>query len=73
MELRLYSLANVATILDADEQDVLDWLAAGRFPSPISLPNGEQRWKSYDLEAWILELPVVHQDGKLSSQDHQAA
>lgn len=73
MDLRLYSLASVAAILEAEEQHVLDWLAAGNFPAPVSLPNGEQRWTSAELEAWISKLPAAERVDSRAAQDQQAA
>lgn len=58
MDTRLYSLESVAAILDTDEAEVLAWVAAGEFPAPVLLPNGQRRWASDAVARWIGDRPT---------------
>lgn len=60
---RLLSRKKVALTLDVSERTIMRWIEEGKFPRPVSLPNGQMRWQSIIVEGWMAGLrelsPVV--------------
>jgi predicted DNA-binding transcriptional regulator AlpA len=53
---KLLSIGSVADALDVSDKTIRRWLAAGNFPRPVVLPNGEYRWHDYAIQSWAATL-----------------
>ena len=53
---RLLPLRALTDLLAVEESTILDWVASGRFPPGVLLPNGEQRWREYEVTVWMARL-----------------
>lgn len=54
--MNLVSLRTLAKQLDTEPAEIIQWADGGLFPRPLSLPNGEPRWRQTDIDAWIKSL-----------------
>lgn len=55
------SLAQLLTELGDEEGPLAestfyDWIAKGRFPRGLKLPNGKRRWRRTTVDSWFNEL-----------------
>lgn len=50
---QLFSLQEVADLLQLHPDTIRGWIRAGRFPRPIELTAKVKRWRSSDIEAFI--------------------
>jgi predicted DNA-binding transcriptional regulator AlpA len=53
---RLLSLRALCRLLTVSPTTVRAWVAAGQFPSPVTLPNGRYRWRASEVAAWMTTL-----------------
>ena len=58
---RLLPLRALTRLLAVEEATIRDWIAAGRFPAPVCLPDGQERWRSSAVTAWQALLGMVRQ------------
>lgn len=56
---RLLPLRALTRLLAVEEATIRDWIAAGRFPAPVCLPDGQERWRSSAVTAWQALLGMV--------------
>ena len=58
---RLLPLRALTRLLAVEEAAILAWIVAGQFPSPVTLPNGELRWRSCAVAAWQATLGAARE------------
>jgi predicted DNA-binding transcriptional regulator AlpA/biotin operon repressor len=58
---RLLPLRALTRLLAVEEATIRDWIAAGRFPAPVALPDGQERWRSSAVTAWQASLGTARQ------------
>lgn len=56
---RLLPLRALTRLLAVEEATIRDWIAAGRFPAPVCLPDGQERWRSSAVMAWQAVLGMA--------------
>jgi predicted DNA-binding transcriptional regulator AlpA len=54
----LIRIERLARLLDLSLPEVQRMVASGDLPRPVILPSGEPRWRSDEVEDWMLNLPT---------------
>ncbi len=55
-QITLLKLTKVQQILDVSRSTIYRFIKSGRFPLPVKIAGKIQRWRSDELQNWILEL-----------------
>jgi predicted DNA-binding transcriptional regulator AlpA len=58
---RLLPLRALSRLIAVEEATILAWVEQGQFPAPVTLPNGEPRWRSSAVTAWQALLGIRQQ------------
>lgn len=51
---KLYRLRELMEILGLSRSTIYKWMQVGRFPTPVDMGGRLSRWRSEDVEAWLL-------------------
>lgn len=51
--MRLLKIKTVAERIDMSTVTIRRWVADGKFPAPVTLPNGDLRWHEFEVMMWI--------------------
>lgn len=54
-----YSLKQLAEEIGLHTRTIREWVAKGKFPEPVFLPNGQKRWLGEDVMKWKYGLKTT--------------
>jgi predicted DNA-binding transcriptional regulator AlpA len=56
---RLLKFRAVSNLVGVPTNQIIAWITVGKFPMPVTLPSGKQRWRYCDIIAWMNGLPLA--------------